>query len=336
LASVRVKNLFSLMLFPLACFGQGQGVSVRANNGIATNLSHAGIQTNLPSAVGLKLTANASGTAYSWIDTNNIHRVSVVGNSVIVRGTNDSTLLTISNDLVYIHINGVAVNRFVVGSSDFNTNAALTVDEIVAFNPATDFGPYLSGRAENNRDNFILGLDNEIGGTDNTQTIKTALGLTDGIRLEVAAGHATDGEGGRLTLIAGNGTNNDGGDVIISAGIADGGDAGEMDLTASFIDATTAQLSVIGGRFYSELGVASDAPDAAVPITSTGWTNTFPVNAVVYFSGTGIFFTNVLSTGAVPWYTNSTTHTGAMSVTLQPGEAIRISGTSVVGQAKPF
>ncbi len=96
-----------------------------------------------------------------------------------------------------------------------------------------------------------------------------------------------------------------------------------------------ARLAVNGSGLFTN-GVASFSDVAAVTITATGWTNIWSTNnAIVHFDGTAMFFTNVLR-GNTPWYTNTVAQTGAMTTTLQPGEAIRIAGTSVVGRAKPF
>ncbi len=96
-----------------------------------------------------------------------------------------------------------------------------------------------------------------------------------------------------------------------------------------------ARLSVSGAGIFTN-GIASYSDTAVVTIAATGWTNIWATNnAIVHFDGTAMFFTNVLR-GNTPWYTNTTAHTGAMTVTLQPSEAIRIAGTSVVGRAKPF
>jgi hypothetical protein len=84
-------------------------------------------------------------------------------------------------------------------------------------------------------------------------------------------------------------------------------------------------------------GFSSQAPDAAVTIASTGWTNTFGKNAVVYMdSAAGITFT-VYNNAVTPIYTNSTTATGVSTVLLQPsGRVIITAGTLGVGRATPF
>ncbi len=96
-----------------------------------------------------------------------------------------------------------------------------------------------------------------------------------------------------------------------------------------------ARLVVNGAGLFTN-GVASFSSVSPVTIAATGWTNIWSTNnAIVHFDGTSMFFTNVLR-GNTPWYTNTAAHSGAMTTTLQPGEAIRIAGTSVVGRAKPF
>lgn len=85
-----------------------------------------------------------------------------------------------------------------------------------------------------------------------------------------------------------------------------------------------------------ESGVASTATNAAVTIDSTGWTNTFGKNAVVYVTGTNTTYT-VFNTEGTSVYTNLTT-TGVLdtSVILQPSGKVIISGTAVFGRATPF
>ncbi len=110
-------------------------------------------------------------------------------------------------------------------------------------------------------------------------------------------------------------------------GIGNGAATGKLDVTG---DIRASQMMIATN------GVASFSSVAPVTIAATGWTNIWSTNnAIVHFDGTVIFFTNVLR-GNTPWYTNTTAHSGAMTTTLQPGEAIRIAGTSVVGRAKPF
>jgi len=98
LASVDLimKQLLALLfLLPLVAIGQTQGTSVRALNGTTTNLSHGGYETNLSGAFGLKLAASVLGTVYSWIDTNNTARVSVVGDSTILKPASGADIITV-------------------------------------------------------------------------------------------------------------------------------------------------------------------------------------------------------------------------------------------------
>jgi hypothetical protein len=82
-------------------------------------------------------------------------------------------------------------------------------------------------------------------------------------------------------------------------------------------------------------GFGSTATDAAVTIASTGWTNTFGKNAVVYLDGIGLTF-KVYNNAGTPVYTNSVALAGD-SVLLQPsGKIIITGGTLGVGRATPF
>ena len=82
-------------------------------------------------------------------------------------------------------------------------------------------------------------------------------------------------------------------------------------------------------------GFSSTATDAAVTIASTGWTNTFGKNALVYLDGVGLTFT-VYNNAGTAVYTNNTA-LGGDSIILQPsGKVIITAGTSVNGRATPF
>jgi hypothetical protein len=81
--------------------------------------------------------------------------------------------------------------------------------------------------------------------------------------------------------------------------------------------------------------VASTDTTAAVSIAATGWTNTFGKNATVFADGTNITF-KVFNNAGTAVYTNTAAHTGALSIPLQSGGAVIISGTGVHGQATAF
>lgn len=89
------------------------------------------------------------------------------------------------------------------------------------------------------------------------------------------------------------------------------------------------------GKTTAVAGFSSTATDAAVTIASTGWTNTFGKNAVVYMDGVGLTYT-VYDNALTPVYTNSVTVVNA-TVILQPsGKVIITDGTLGVGRATPF
>lgn len=89
-----MRNLLAtfLVLVGASAFGQSQGTAVRSNNGIATNLTHVGAQTNGPGATVVHLssgsTAVGAGTLYSLLDTNGLFRMLIVGTNIFFRDTN--------------------------------------------------------------------------------------------------------------------------------------------------------------------------------------------------------------------------------------------------------
>lgn len=100
-------------------------------------------------------------------------------------------------------------------------------------------------------------------------------------------------------------------------------------------EATKRVMVMWDGSVDATGGFSSSATDAAVTIASTGWTNTFGKNAVVYLDGIGLTFKVANSAGTFV-YTNSVALAGD-SVLLQPsGKIIITGGTLGVGRATPF
>lgn len=88
------------------------------------------------------------------------------------------------------------------------------------------------------------------------------------------------------------------------------------------------------GTLTATNGVASYSTTAAVNIAATGWTNTFGINAMVYYDGTAVTATLQDGSGS-GIYTNASAiaHGDAM---MQPNWRLILSGTGVTGRAVPF
>lgn len=124
---------------------------------------------------------------------------------------------------------------------------------------------------------------------------------------------------------------------INSSGL-NGATANSQDVGTSSFPFRTGRFatSVLAASVTSTNGFSSTASDAAVTIASTGWTNTFGKNAVVYMdSVAGITYT-VYNNALTAVYTNGTVALTA-TVILQPaGKVIITGGTLGVGRATPF
>ena len=90
----------------------------------------------------------------------------------------------------------------------------------------------------------------------------------------------------------------------------------------------------VGGTLQSTNGFSSVDTTAAVSIATTGWTNTFGKNAIVYYDGTAVTAT-VFNGAGTALYTNSTALSGG-TVLLQPSGKVILSGTGVAGRASVF
>jgi hypothetical protein len=98
--------------------------------------------------------------------------------------------------------------------------------------------------------------------------------------------------------------------------------------------ASTTNNLIVPGTLSVTNGVSSADTTAAVSIASTGWTNTFGRNAVVYYDGTAITAT-VYNGAGTAIYTNSVALSGG-SILLQTSGKVTLSGTSVTGRATVF
>ena len=234
-----------------------------------------------------------------------------------------------------------ASDQYTVIVGGFHNTVAGTYSYIGSGQYVTNLGP--SGVISGGRSNYIQNvakLGNVIGGGLENLINTSGAGTTPGYSvISGGASNSIVGSGvGAATIVGGRQnsvtaldataigvgvTNTTAGSVMI-------GYFGKNTTFAKNGDAT------FPSAITSTNGVASYSLVAPVVINSTGWTNIWPTNnAIVYFDGTAMTFTNKNSAGT-QLYTNALAHTGAMSVILQPNGAVMIGGTGVKGIATPF
>jgi len=117
-----MKRLLALLfLLPLVAFGQTQGTSVRALNGLATNLTFAGnAMTNL-GIMSWRLGAGALGTTLSVLDTNGLSRITIAGRAMLFRDTN-TIRLRIDGDSTMQFIDTAGSIQLIVGTDGMTGN----------------------------------------------------------------------------------------------------------------------------------------------------------------------------------------------------------------------
>lgn len=173
-------------------------------------------------------------------------------------------------------------------------------------------------------------------GTPNNQGFGTGAGATfSGMAIDCfsyAAGNAFAGNAGTMsgTLIGCGGGNPASSELALTGWSSVTGKV----LGCNFVGYNFGTLNV-ADLTTSTNGFASFSTTTPVNIAATGWTNTFAKNATVFADGTTMTIT-VKNNAGTSVYTNTLAHTGAISIPLQAGGAVIISGTGVAGRAVPF
>jgi hypothetical protein len=106
--------------------------------------------------------------------------------------------------------------------------------------------------------------------------------------------------------------------------------------TGEFNNSFTTNNAFVGNSVYATNGVASFSTTAAVSIASSGWTNTFGVNAQVHMDAAAADLVYSVTNNAGTWVYTSSGATAHGMVILQPGGKVITTGTAVSGKAFPF
>ncbi|PYJ07330.1 MAG: hypothetical protein DMF06_16005 [Verrucomicrobia bacterium] len=246
-------------------------------------------------------------------------------------GTNTSAIaFDVANDA-----NGGGDDAF--GGVVFDGTANYGTDSRVGY--YTDSGPVAgegAGVSGTGQSSFALqyGLSGLAAPNHNSQTnigvaglgaMSTQQGLTSGVFIGLVGQLASDYYGSSATNL----------NYESAALLLDNRNTGLPLMTARTNNGTTVFSVAASGLASSVAGFKSTDTTAAVNIATTGWTNTFGKNAVVYYDGTAV--TAIVKNNAgTAVYTNAAALTGMSSILLQPSGAVILSGTGVKGRATPF